>query len=599
VHLTRSQLVVPLVALVLTASAAVGVSLLVERAGSASAQQVKIRSLELSLDDLQGAPFNADPTTGGSPTASQLRIHADETAIAAGLMPSSQAGVPSSLLASSRSTFTALKVFVTRAYGLAVEKGGLKGAVDRVLVVDRDLLTESDALSAAFGKISQTDGARASTARTDAQIGSALAMLLLLAAFAWFYVRSAAARKTVEGLARQNQTLLGASRVEARTDALTTLGNRRALTSNLAAAVAAPPGSPELLLVMFDLDGFKQYNDTFGHAAGDELLHRLGARLALAAQAHSGSAYRMGGDEFCVLAHPGPESAEKLLDDTIAALTDNGERWNIGCSHGAVWIPSEALTESAGLKLADERMYANKVGRSSPSRQITDALLQVLTEQNVAVSEPGERVSELAGALATAVGEPAYEVARIELAGRLHDIGKSAIPAAILDKPGPLSDQEWEFIHRHPAIGERIVLAAPALANTAEIIRATHERIDGRGYPDGLAGAGTPIGSRIIAVCDAFDAMTCDRPYRDAITADAALLELQRGAGTQFDSTIVDQFCKTYAARLLQRSSNGPTRSSGAEPPITGHRSPARSSTHRTPVAAPDFQSQRLTSPPG
>jgi diguanylate cyclase (GGDEF)-like protein len=543
VRVTRSQLVVPLLAFALTASAALGVSLLVKRAGSSSAQQLQIKSLALSLDDLQSAPFNADPAAGGSAKASQLRIHTDETVIADGLMASSQAGVASSVLASSRSEFSALKILVTRAYGLAVGKGGLKTAIGRALVVDGDLLAKSDALSATFEKIGQEDGARASSARTDAQLGAALAMLLLLVAFAWFYVRSVAARKIVEGLARVNQTLLGASRVEARTDALTTLGN-------LAAAVAAPPGSPELLLVMFDLDGFKQYNDTFGHAAGDELLHRLGARLARAAEEHSGSAYRMGGDEFCVLAHPSTESVEKLLDDTLAALSDNGERWKIGCSYGAVWIPSEALTESAGLKLADERMYANKVGRLSASRQITDALLQVLTEQHTVVGDHPDSVAELAGAIATDLGEPAYEVARIELAGRLHDIGKSAIPAAILDKPGPLNEREWEFIHRHPAIGERIVLAAPALAGTAELIRSSHERSDGQGYPDGLVGTDAPIGSRIIAVCDAFDAMTTDRPYRDAITADAALLELQRAAGTQFDPTIVEQFCKTHAAGL-------------------------------------------------
>jgi diguanylate cyclase (GGDEF)-like protein len=534
----------------LTASAAVGVSLLVHRAGSSSAQQLQIKSLAPPLADMGAAPFSA--AEGGSPAASRLRIHADETALANGLTASSQSGAPSSLLATAHAELATLAVAVTRAYGLAVEKGGLQAAPDRVLAVGAQIQTEGNALSATFGKISLADGARASSARTDAQLGAAIAMLLLLAAFTWFYVRSAAARRTVEALARQNQALLGASRVEARTDVLTTLGNRRALSSNLAAAVAAPAGSPELLLVMFDLDGFKQYNDTFGHAAGDELLHRLGARLAIAAAEHSGTAYRMGGDEFCVLAHPSTESAEKLLDGMCDALSDSGDHWNIGCSHGAVWIPSEALTEGAGLKLADERMYANKVGRSSASRQITDVLLQVLTEQNAALGVHPDTVSELAGAVARDLGEPAYEVARTELAGRLHDIGKSAIPAAILDKPGPLDDREWEFIHRHPAIGERIVAAAPALANTAELIRSTHERIDGQGYPDGLAGADIPIGARIIAVCDAFDALTSERPYRDAITADAALVELQRGAGTQFDPTIVEQFATTYTARLAR-----------------------------------------------
>jgi two-component system cell cycle response regulator len=208
-----------------------------------------------------------------------------------------------------------------------------------------------------------------------------------------------------------------------------------------------------------------------------------------------------------------------------------------------VWIPSEAATETQALALADERMYANKTSRSSASRQVTDALLQVITEQNVYLDEHVERVSELAGAVAEALGEPEHEVWRVRLAGRLHDVGKTAIPAAILDKPGPLDEREWEFMRRHPLIGERIVTVAPALSGTAELIRSSHERIDGKGYPDGLSGQDIPMGSRIIAVCDAFDAMTSERPYRGRTDVDAALEELRSHAGTQFDREVVEAFC--------------------------------------------------------
>ena len=204
----------------------------------------------------------------------------------------------------------------------------------------------------------------------------------------------------------------------------------------------------------------------------------------------------MGGDEFCVLARCVPDRAERLLDDTSSALEDGGEGWHIGCSHGAAWIPSEAATESLALKLADDRMYANKAGRSSTSRQVSDALLQVITEQNASLDEHVERVSEMAGRLAAALGEPEAEVERIRLAAKLHDIGKTAIPAAILDKPGPLDDREWAFIHRHPGIGARIVSAAPALASTAPLINSSHERVDGLGYPDGLKDENIPFGSR-------------------------------------------------------------------------------------------------------
>jgi diguanylate cyclase (GGDEF)-like protein len=365
-------------------------------------------------------------------------------------------------------------------------------------------------------------------------------MLLLLVAFAYFYFRSVTARGVVERLAREKG-------VEARTDALTSLRNRRALASDFASAVAEPPGDSELLLIMFDLDGFKQYNDTFGHLAGDSLLHRLGGRLAAVCEAHSGSAYRTGGDEFCVLVRSSPETAEQLLDDTAAALQASGEGWRIGCSQGAAWIPSEATSESEALKLADERMYAHKASRSSASRQVTDALLQVITEQDARLDDHVERVSHLAGALALALGQPTHEIQRICLAATLHDIGKTAIPAGILDKPGPLDDQEWKFIRSHPISGGRIVSAAPALASTAELIHSSHERIDGRGYPDGLTGSDIPLGARIIAVCDAFDAMTSDRSYRPAISVEAALSELKCHAGTQFDAAVVEAFCQQVA----------------------------------------------------
>jgi response regulator RpfG family c-di-GMP phosphodiesterase len=128
-------------------------------------------------------------------------------------------------------------------------------------------------------------------------------------------------------------------------------------------------------------------------------------------------------------------------------------------------------------------MYANKASRSSASRQVTDALLQVITEQNASLDEHLERVSQLAGTLAVALGQPDHEVRRIRLAAKLHDVGKTAIPAAILAKPGPLDEREWEFMRRHPSIGARIVSAAPALKNTAELIHPSHERIDGRLKP--------------------------------------------------------------------------------------------------------------------
>jgi diguanylate cyclase (GGDEF)-like protein len=551
VNIMRSKLLAPVVVLIVTAGAIAAVWLLVGRASSSRVAQLQVSSLRLSLADLQSAPFSADPTAGGSAKASQARIQADQGSILRGLTVRSQVGVPVSLLTAGRSDLAAIEPVVTSVLRIAVHKGGLAAAGSRVPKLQGLMIARAGALSVVLDKISRTDAARAASARSQTKFGAAGAMLLLLVAFAFFYFRSVAAHEAFERLAREKGE-------EARTDALTNLRNRRALASDLDSALAEPTRSRELLLAMFDLDGFKLYNDTFGHPAGDALLHRLGGRLAAAVTEHSGTAYRMGGDEFCILARSSPDTVEKLLDDALTALQDSGEGWHVGCSQGAVWIPSEAATESQALKLADERMYASKAGRSSASRQVTDALLQVVTEQDAYLDDHVERVAELAGALAQALGQPEHEVRRIRLAARLHDVGKTAIPAEILNKPGPLDEREWEFVRRHPLIGERIVMAAPALANTAELIRSSHERIDGHGYPDGLAGENIPLGSRIICVCDSFDAMTSDRRYRRPIGIDAALEELKRNAGTQFDATVVSVFCEQTTLRDSSGATSSP-----------------------------------------
>lgn len=149
------------------------------------------------------------------------------------------------------------------------------------------------------------------------------------------------------------------------------------------------------------------------------------------------------------------------------------------------------------------------------------------------------------------LGLPAHQVSRIGLAAELHDVGKSAIPDAILNKPGPLDEGELRFIRSHTVIGERIVLAAPSLVTLAELVRSSHERFDGSGYPDELQGAEIPCGARIIAACDAFDAMVASRPYRDRLSVEDALEELRRGSGTQFDPMVVEAFLAVAAEHEL------------------------------------------------
>jgi diguanylate cyclase (GGDEF)-like protein len=313
----------------------------------------------------------------------------------------------------------------------------------------------------------------------------------------------------------------------ATTDALTGLKNRRKLLEDLEADFDQPR-----VLAFFDLNGFKGYNDLFGHAAGDELLKRLGSRLQSSA-APFAEAYRLGGDEFCVLT-PANE-ADDVLQATLAALRERGPQFEVTASMGVVTLPDEAPTVSDALVLADRRMYADKGGsRRDTAGQVRDALIAALNESHPDLEEHVQDVGNLALQVGEALGLGPVELSDVLHAADLHDIGKVAIPDAILNKPGPLNEDEMAFMRRHTVIGERILANAPMLKNVAKIVRASHERWDGGGYPDGTAGSDIPLGARIIFACDAYSAMTADRVYR------RSLAELRRGAGTQFDPTVID-----------------------------------------------------------
>jgi diguanylate cyclase (GGDEF)-like protein len=351
----------------------------------------------------------------------------------------------------------------------------------------------------------------------------------------------------------ENQRTITLSHAEARTDSLTGLRNRRSLLADLEVQlVLASLGAPRALL-LFDLDGFKEYNDIFGHPAGDGLLVRLAARLAESVGG-SGFAYRLGGDEFCVLVSPGRDGVEPILAACSEALHERGEGFEVTSSFGCVSLPEEASTPTQALQLADRRMYARKGGRRlSAGRQSRDVLLRTLSERRPDLQI---RLRDI-GDLALAVGRELHmgpegldEVAR---AAELHDVGKIAVPDAIIDKPGPLDQVEWSFVRRHPLIGERILPPAPALRPVARLVRSSHERWDGAGYPDGLCGDEIPLGARVVAVCDAFQAMTTDRPYRGAIDEGEAVDELRRCGGSQFDPMVVEAFCRVIARDRPER----------------------------------------------
>jgi diguanylate cyclase (GGDEF)-like protein len=342
-------------------------------------------------------------------------------------------------------------------------------------------------------------------------------------------------------------------------DPLTRLGNRRSLINDLERRLDSR-GSH--VLVLCDLDGFKGYNDAFGHPAGDALLVRLAHKLR-AAVADVGTAYRMGGDEFCIVATASADTDALLVPAIESALSEHGDGFDITTSHGEVRLPSEASSVSEALRIADQRMYANKAtGRASAARQGIDLLLRVLSERHPELGAHLTDVAALAAAVARRLDLAPDRVSEVERAAELHDLGKIAIPDGILSKPTVLDDAEWEFMRRHPVIGERILGAAPSLLPLAPLVRSSHERIDGKGYPDGLKGDAIPLGARIIFVCDAFDAMTSERPYRSAMSAELALEELRRCSGTQFDAAIVEALCAVVlsgGARRGAAAGNRPT----------------------------------------
>ncbi len=375
-------------------------------------------------------------------------------------------------------------------------------------------------------------GADAARSRTVATIGTVIAIVFLLIAFSIAFYYSVRARRR--------------SHRDATTDTLTGLGNRRKLFADMERMVGSLDRDETITVGIFDLDGFKAYNDTFGHPAGDALLTRLAGRLRIAI-GDRGGAYRIGGDEFVVIT--AVEGGERLLGVAQRALSEDGAGFSIGCSRGSTRILAGVTLEQA-LHEADQRLYTNKrTHHASTGSEVRDALLQVLAEQDEALVAHLEHVASLAARTAAELGLPDDQIELARRAAELHDVGKVAIPAEILDKAGPLDPAELLFMQRHSVIGERIVAAAPTLARIAPIVRAAHERADGTGYPDGLMLNDIPVCSRIIAVVDAYDAMTSDRPYRNAMAPSTALAELHRHAGSQFDPRVVDAFTSVLVGR--------------------------------------------------
>jgi diguanylate cyclase (GGDEF)-like protein len=368
---------------------------------------------------------------------------------------------------------------------------------------------------------------------------------------------------------RENDRLVHALHGEAVTDQLTGLPNRRHLMDDLGAQLHNGHTPKPAVFAMFDLDGFKHYNDSFGHPAGDALLERLGHNMSRTMEG-IGTAYRLGGDEFCVLAEPNGLHPGAVVERARAALSERGEGFTIGASAGWVVIPTEAASTSEALRAADQRMYKEKGERSTRSAiQTQELLMRILRDREPELGEHVDHVCKRAMELGRILELDEDVLDTLKRAAQLHDIGKIAIPDDILGKPGPLDPLEWRLMKRHTLIGERILGAAPGMKEIGQIVRSSHERWDGTGYPDGLKGEEIPLTSRIIFVADALDAMCSDRPYKGAMTQEQALEELRRNAGGQFDPGLVETLCALVKAKPDGQCS-GSADGNGARPARNG-----------------------------
>jgi diguanylate cyclase (GGDEF)-like protein/putative nucleotidyltransferase with HDIG domain len=374
-------------------------------------------------------------------------------------------------------------------------------------------------------------------------------------------------RLIVEGIVRDATAEVHAEMLlqeASRTDALTTIFNRRHFAEMLEAELARSRSeglAPGLLLV--DVDHFKQVNDTFGHVTGDAVLVEVAARLRAALRGFDTVA-RWGGEEFIVLA-PAVESAGHLreIGDRLRGSVSGepvhhgGRQLHVTVSIGGVLADPE---RSADLLVdqADRSLYsAKRLGRNRVR------LFAELTPDDLASEEPesirlaqalslaasvregmpelhSEQVSELSGTLARVLELPPDMVLRCRIGGWLHDIGKVAIPDRILAKRGPLDEAEWVVMRAHAEIGEQIIRRIGAVSAAAGAVRHHHERVDGSGYPDGLRGDGIPIEARVVAVSDAFSAITSDRVYARGRATEEALRELRLSSGAHHDPAVVE-----------------------------------------------------------
>ncbi len=370
-------------------------------------------------------------------------------------------------------------------------------------------------------------------------------------------------------------------------DPLTGVLNRQALIGRIEAELerASRYGRP-LSLVLVDLDHFKRVNDSHGHSAGDTVLREFAKVLQDNVRAVD-IVGRYGGEEFMLVLPETDSDAAATMAEKLRRVVagrqiriEDGHVLSITMSAGVAGGLGPHLRLDALINDADAALYSAKalgrdqvyvfheleegdlvrraaigpqarkqavdVGRAA-MRAATATLQEALWERTGRADQSSTMIAEMAATLAQALELPPGEIERVHTASLLHDLGRLAIPDEILSNPGQLNDREWRVVSEHPKIGQVVLEQAGALRDAATIVLHHHEWFDGRGYPHGLAGQEIPVGARIVAIADAYEAMIAGRPYRTAISHSAALAELRRHAGVQFDPELVELFVTLFA----------------------------------------------------
>lgn len=329
----------------------------------------------------------------------------------------------------------------------------------------------------------------------------------------------------------------------AETDVTTQLANRRKFESFLFESEGTTPENFSLLV--FDIDGLKSINDALGHAEGDSVIKYVANKLSETFKSAEIIA-RIGGNEFGIIyLNATAQRIESKCLDFQARLSEINKElsYDISVSFGIAHTDGAPVDTLRLYQAADHNMYNNKLLKEGSSKSaLVKSLMKALEAKDYITEGHADRMTDVAMAIGNAIGLEQHRLDQLALLTKFHDLGKVGIPDSILKKPGPLTSEEWQIMLTHTTIGHRIASASPELEPISDLIYKHHEKWDGTGYPLGLSGEDIPLECRILTIADAFDAMTNDRPYRVAMSVDAAVEEIKRCSGTQFDPALVDVF---------------------------------------------------------